>query len=186
MLPLDRPLLDYLALGAAAVAVLALLVALAAHVRVGRARRVTAVLDAEGDGEHVAAPPRPLAEIDRLREDVARAQSDLDAARGELADAIRHIAVVRYDAFGDMGGRLSFSAALLDDGGDGLVLTSIHGRSETRSYAKGVTGGRSEHPLSPEEEQAVQHALQGGVDGAARRSGDDGRRRGRQADASRR
>ena len=64
--------------------------------------------------------------------------------RVDLADALRHVAVVRYDAFGDMGGRMSFSAALLDDAGDGLVLTSINGRTETRTYAKGVKGGASE------------------------------------------
>ena len=61
--------------------------------------------------------------------------------QADLADAIRHVAVVRYDAFGDMGGRLSFSVAMLDDSGDGLVLTSINGRTETRTYAKGVKAG---------------------------------------------
>jgi hypothetical protein len=71
------------------------------------------------------------------------------------------VSVVRYDAFGDMGGRLSFSAAMLDDGGDGLVLTAIHGRSETRSYIKGVKGGASEASLSPEELQAISYARKG-------------------------
>jgi hypothetical protein len=71
---------------------------------------------------------------------------------------MRHLAVVRYDAFGDMGGHLSWSLALLDDGGDGVVLTSIHGRSEARTYAKNVTGWSCEQPLSPEEEEAVKYA----------------------------
>jgi hypothetical protein len=57
-----------------------------------------------------------------------------------------------------MGGRLSFTAALLDDSGDGLVLTSINGRSETRTYAKGVKAGESDHSLSPEELQAIGYA----------------------------
>jgi hypothetical protein len=57
-----------------------------------------------------------------------------------------------------MGGRLSFSAALLDDAGDGLILTSINGRSETRTYAKGVKAGDSDHSLSPEEQQAIGYA----------------------------
>jgi hypothetical protein len=67
--------------------------------------------------------------------------------------------VVRYDAFGDMGGRLSFTAALLDDSGDGLVITSINGRTESRAYAKGVKEGASDQSLSPEEIQAIQLAL---------------------------
>jgi hypothetical protein len=81
--------------------------------------------------------------------------------RTALSDALRHVAVVRYDAFGDMGGRLSFTAALLDDAGDGLILTAIHGRSEARTYAKGVIGGSSEQSLSPEEQQAIDAALRG-------------------------
>ena len=81
--------------------------------------------------------------------------ADLAALRADLRQALRHVAVVRYDAFGDMGGRLSFSAALLDDQGDGLVLSSINGRSETRTYAKSLVGGESEHTLSPEEQDAI-------------------------------
>ena len=63
--------------------------------------------------------------------------------------------MVRYDAFADMGGHLSWSLALLDDRGDGVVLTSIHGRSDARSYAKSVTSWSSEAQLSPEEEEAI-------------------------------
>jgi hypothetical protein len=66
--------------------------------------------------------------------------------------------VVRYDAFDEMGGRLSWSLALLDDGGNGVVLTSIHGRSEARTYAKNVAAWKSEQQLSPEEQEAITHA----------------------------
>ena len=69
--------------------------------------------------------------------------------------------MVRYDAFGDMGGHLSWSLALLDDGGHGVVLTSIHGRSEARTYAKNVAGWTCEQQLSPEEEEAITHARPG-------------------------
>ena len=71
-------------------------------------------------------------------------------------------AAVRYDAFGDMGGHLSWSVALLDTGGSGVVLTSIHGRSEARTYAKSITGWTSEQPLSPEEREAIEHARPSG------------------------
>jgi hypothetical protein len=59
-----------------------------------------------------------------------------------------------------MGGRLSFSAALLDDGGDGIVLTAIHGRTDTRTYVKGILGGTADQ-LSPEEKEAITVALTG-------------------------
>jgi hypothetical protein len=57
-----------------------------------------------------------------------------------------------------MGGHLSWSVALLDDGGNGVVLTSIHGRSEARTYAKSIAGWRCDQQLSPEEAEAVEAA----------------------------
>ena len=75
------------------------------------------------------------------------------------ADAIRHVAVVRYDAFPGIGGQMSFSAALLDDAGDGLVLTVINGRNEARTYAKDIRDGTSIHRLSADEVGAIDQAL---------------------------
>ena len=75
--------------------------------------------------------------------------------------ALRDLAVVRYDALSEMSGQLSFSVALLNALGDGVVLSSINGRSETRTYAKVVRGGAGAQPLSPEEEHAVRAARLG-------------------------
>jgi hypothetical protein len=162
VLPLHRPLLDEVAIGAAAAAVLALVGSVSAHVRVGRMRRGFAALESDGGKATVLDLVRRAAtETTALRGEVAQTRDEVAAARRDLADALRHVAVIRYDAFGDMGGRLSFTAALLDDAGDGLVLTSIHGRSESRSYAKGVKAGESEQSLSPEEQQAIQFAMRG-------------------------
>ena len=66
--------------------------------------------------------------------------------------------MVRYDAFGDMGGHLSWSVAVLDDDGDGVVLTSIHGRSDARTYAKSISGWTCDQQLSPEELEAIDRA----------------------------
>lgn len=90
-----------------------------------------------------------------LPSDVEGLRNEVQALRMEAADALRHLAVVRYDAFGDMGGHLSWSLALLDDGGNGIVLTSIHGRSEARTYAKNITGWSCDQALSPEEQEAI-------------------------------
>jgi Protein of unknown function (DUF4446) len=95
---------------------------------------------------------------DELPEDVMGLRQEVAALRAEAAGALRHLSVVRYDAFSDMGGHLSWSLALLDDGGDGVVLTSIHGRSEARTYAKNISAWTSQQQLSPEEEEAVTHA----------------------------
>ena len=95
---------------------------------------------------------------DALPEDVYGLRQEVAALRAEARDALRHLAVVRYDAFGDMGGHLSWSLALLDDSGDGVVLTSIHGRSDSRTYAKSIAAWTCEQQLSPEEDEAIAHA----------------------------
>jgi hypothetical protein len=102
--------------------------------------------------------PRKAEGVDALPEDVHGLRQEVAALRAESADALRHLAVVRYDAFGDMGGHLSWSLALLDDGGHGVVLTSIHGRSEARTYSKSISGWSCEQQLSPEELEAIEHA----------------------------
>ncbi len=95
---------------------------------------------------------------DEVPTDVEGLRREVQALRVEAGDALRHLSVVRYDAFGDMGGHLSWSLALLDDGGNGVVLTSIHGRSEARTYAKNIASWSCEQALSPEEEEALKFA----------------------------
>ncbi len=76
-----------------------------------------------------------------------------------LAGAVQRVAVIRFDAFEDMGGKLSYAVAMLDDERNGVIYTSIYGRNENRVYAKAVADGRSAHTLSREEEEALRRAL---------------------------
>ncbi|MEU7001534.1 DUF4446 family protein [Nonomuraea sp. NPDC046570] len=96
------------------------------------------------------------AAVDECRQMLARQVGNA----GDLR-AIRDVAVCRYDALEEMTGRLSFSVAMINGLGDGIVLTSINGRSETRTYIRPVVGGRGGQPLAPEEEQAVRAARLG-------------------------
>lgn len=141
------------------VGVIGVVLGAVAFTRLGRLNRSYELLQvAEGRETIVDVMGRTIEEFHELREEVARLEAGLAATRRDLAMALRHVSVVRYDAFGDMGGRFSFSAALLDDAGDGLVITSIHARSETRTYLKGLSAGDSDITLSPEELQAVRIA----------------------------
>ncbi len=109
-----------------------------------------------------ASSRRRAAKSSRLPTDVRGLRAEVEALRQEVAGAVRRLAVVRYDAFGDMGGRLSWSMAVLDDGGNGVVVTSIHGRSDARTYAKNVVQWAGDQQLSPEEADAIQQAKLGG------------------------
>ncbi len=146
-----------ISLGAVAlVALAAFLLALTLGLRVRRLRREYAILRGHGtDRDIIAALADTVRKVDGIDvrvDEVERSHVSL-AAIGR--QALQRFALVRYDAFEDMGGRLSFSAALLDAQGDGFIITSINGRSETRTYAKPVRNLSSKHNLSEEEREAI-------------------------------
>ncbi|GGU94292.1 hypothetical protein GCM10010182_07890 [Actinomadura cremea] len=86
----------------------------------------------------------------------------LQVAGGTVDEcALRDLAIVHYDALKEMTGRRSFSLALLNAVGDGVVISSINGRTETRTYAKAVQAGHPVERLSPEENQALRAARLG-------------------------
>lgn len=84
-----------------------------------------------------------------------------------LEGAIKHHALVRYDAYNELSGRQSMSIALLDDRRCGVVLSCIHHRDQARVYAKQIRDGQGELELSPEEAQALELALDGRQPAAA-------------------
>lgn len=101
-----------------------------------------------------------ISSIDMATKTVEELAELVQATRDDVAHTLRHVSVVRYDAFRDLSGRLSFSVALLDDTGDGMMLTSLRGRSETQFIAKGVKAGKDDG-LSPEEKEAITYAMKG-------------------------
>lgn len=146
----------------AGVALVAFLTAILLALRLRRLRKHYALL--RGDGEErdiLQALVRSTKEVDSVErriDEVAAAQQEL-AALGKFG--LQKFALVRYDAFEDMGGQMSFSAAMLDDHGDGIVITSINGRTETRTYAKSIYARGSEHNLSDEEREVIEAAYVG-------------------------
>jgi hypothetical protein len=77
-----------------------------------------------------------------------------------LPHIIQGYGIVRYDAFDNIRGEQSFSIALIDEGGNGVVISALHAHSDTRIYAKQLEAWRSEHSLSAEEQQALGQARQ--------------------------
>lgn len=148
----------------------------------GRLRRSLALLQRNGSRESFAqAVTRQIIavnalrrEVDALGEHIADVD-DLRARVGEVEDAVERgmrplaagsggsgglhrVALVRYDAYPGVGGRMSWSVAMLDDVGNGLVMTAINSRTESRSYAKVIVDGRARQALSDEEKRAVRQA----------------------------
>ncbi|HET6877183.1 MAG TPA: DUF4446 family protein [Jatrophihabitans sp.] len=158
----------YVAVFALVLAYAALVAAYIALRTLAKLRRASAVLARGARGPNaqeslLEAAQRTTERTEVLAEELAALRELVEAGVGTPGGApavgLRNVALVRYDAFSEMSGRMSFSLALLDDKGDGVTLSAITGSGVTRVYAKGVSGGKGEHELSPEEQQAVSAAL---------------------------
>jgi hypothetical protein len=152
------------ALAAAGVALLALIVATVAAVRLRRVRAAQTVVLGPAGREDLVAHAAGLHEAfdalhERVEEVAASLEDRMSGAEARLDGAIAYRALVRYDAYGELSGRQSSSLALLDAHGDGVVLSCITHRDTARLYCKHVIGGRGEHELSPEEDEAIAMAL---------------------------
>jgi uncharacterized coiled-coil protein SlyX len=96
--------------------------------------------------------------LDELDEAVSGTRTFAETVAEQVRRTVSRIGVVRYDAFDDIGGQHSFSAALLDEHGDGVVITSITGRTDGRTYLKAIAAGQGSTLLSEEEAAAVSAA----------------------------
>lgn len=162
---LNRTLVDNLALVVGVLGALIIGLAAFAFVQARRLRRATdayrsLVSDGEGGSlqqmldAHLGKVVEVGAELERL----SQLHEYLEVrSRGSL----QHVGLVRFNPFEDTGSDQSFAIALLDDHRDGIVLSSLHGRGQTRVFAKPVEGGESKHTLSDEEAQAIRIAVEG-------------------------
>ncbi len=102
---------------------------------------------------------RQAEEIRVLGQRVASLEGEVAGMQSASRRHIQRCVLERYRAFKDVGGDQSFSLALLDADNNGLVVTSIYGREESRVYAKRVVEGKATHPLSEEERKVLATAV---------------------------
>ncbi len=97
-------------------------------------------------------------ELKTVQEQLNSLGEQQESLSRKAAEALSGFGLVRYNAFPNTGGELSFSLALLDGKGNGIILSSIFGRDEGRLYAKPVAAGKTRYNLSREEEEALRQA----------------------------
>jgi hypothetical protein len=157
---LDEPMLSTLVV-ALAVAVVLLVVWVAWLQRSDallrrRLRRLIGDADGAGLDELLDRQFRRLDTVAERVDALNRLHHELE---GLAQRSIQKVGVIRFNPFADTGGDQSFAIALLDAEGNGVVLSSLHGRADTRIFAKQVEAGRSKHALSDEEQDAIRKAL---------------------------
>ena len=159
-MPLDQSALStaVILLGLAAVA-LAVWLAMLQRSESRLRSRLRRILSDEGTAGLDEILDRQAQRIEQLssRVDALNALEQELEAMSRLA--LQKVGVVRFNPFQSSGGDQSFAIALLDQAGTGVVISSLHGRNETRLFAKQIANGRSRHALSDEEQQAIRAAL---------------------------
>lgn len=121
-----------------------------------RLRRILSDNGSTGLDEVLAGQATRIEQLATRVDALTALQRELESATGR---SLQKVGVVRFNPFQDSGGDQSFAIALLDQRGSGVLVSSLHGRAETRIFAKQVINGRSTHSLSDEEQQAIREAL---------------------------
>lgn len=112
------------------------------------------------DGKSMEKEIRALfTDIDYLKKSVDKNAKEIRHIYKRLETTYQKLGIVKYDAFAQMGGKLSFSLVLLDENNDGFVLNSVHGSDGCYSYTKEIKKGICELSLGEEEEKALKIAM---------------------------
>lgn len=94
-----------------------------------------------------------------LKTSMEKNRKDIQTLYRKFEGAFQKVGIVKYDAFNQMGGQLSFSLALLDENDNGFILNSVHSTEGCYSYTKEIKGGLCEISLGDEEKQALDIAM---------------------------
>ena len=149
----------WIAVGAAAVAVVALVLLALNRRALQRVRTAQNVLLGGGTGDLVDFAVALQARIDELNRTVHGVSGGLERMDARIDGTVSKTAIVRYDAYENSGGHQSASVAMLDASRSGVVLSAIQGRDYARIYVKELDRGRASVALSPEEQEAVERAM---------------------------
>ncbi len=149
----------WIAIGAAAAAVAALLLSLLFYVKLRAVRKAQLVLMGTGKDDLVNFAVSLQTRIDDLHRVVDEVAAGLARIDRRVDGCLSHTALVRYNAYEDSGGHQSASLAFLDGARSGVVMSAIQGRDYARIYVKQLDRGRAPVALSPEEQEAVERAM---------------------------
>lgn len=129
------------------------------HTRLSRlTRQYTALMRGVDKADLQSLLNQHVLEVRQALETVSSLKERTESLERSLPRALQWIGSVRFNPFRHTGGAQSFALALVDDKGDGFVLSSLHARENTRVYAKPLKGWASEHMLTDEEQKAIERA----------------------------
>lgn len=151
--------LGYLAIGMLALAVLVLILIILCIVQTVKVGKLRKRLDQFLLGKDGASLEDDILRIfednEFLKNHAAKNGEDIRTIFKRLESVYQKMGLVRYDAFNQMGGQLSYSLALLDENNNGFIINSVHSTEGCYSYSKEIKNGDNNISLSAEEEEAL-------------------------------
>ena len=165
----DRIGLDagYVIIGLAGVSLILLILIVVLFAKNSKLRKRYDTFMKDSNGESLEKMfAKKFSDVEGLIEKTNLIDEKLKNIDATLLTTYRKMGVVKYDAFKEMGGKLSFAIALLNEKNDGFIINSVHSSEGCYSYTKRVKDGDSQIALSNEEKVAVERAISGNVSDA--------------------
>lgn len=152
--------IDYIVLALIVMVLISIILAIVVLRKIGKLKKKYELFMKGSDGSNLESTIlKRFKEIDNLKDDTTKLKSEITRISETLLTAYQKCSIVKYDAFKEMGGKLSFSMCLLDDNDYGVIITSMHSSREgCYTYVKEIIKGESFVLLSEEEKQALEEA----------------------------
>lgn len=155
--------LGYLVIGMGAVILLLLIMIILLIVQIRKTGKLTKRLDKFTKGKDGKSLEQGIASLFEdnqfLKNQVDTNRKDIRALFKNMESAYQKMGLVKYDAFSQMGGQLSFCLAMLDENNNGFILNSVHSTEGCYSYTKEIKNGESQLDLGKEEAEALALAM---------------------------
>ncbi len=156
--------LGYLLAGMAAVILILLIVLIVLIVQIGKVNKLKKRMDKFLTGKNAKSLEREITtlvqETQSLKEKQEVNKKNIRTLFKNMEATYQKMGIVKYDAFSQMGGQLSFSLALLDEGNNGFIINSVHSSDGCYSYTKEIKAGNCDISLGKEEAEALEIAME--------------------------
>lgn len=152
--------MGYVLIGIAAFTILLFLLIIVQSIRISKLNKKYKKFMSGADGENLESQfIKRFLEVDELKIESKKLKNKLEKVSENLLIAYQKTGIVKYDAFKEMGGKLSFAIALLNDNNDGFIINSMHSSREgCYTYIKEIIKGESFVVLAEEEKLALEEA----------------------------
>lgn len=150
---------DYIIIGLVAVVVIMLIIMIVNLVQISKLKKRYKIFMSGKNARNLEKTLiERLDQVDTLLEANAANEKNIKILFNKMKFTFQKVGLVKYDAFNEMGGKLSFSLALLNEKNDGFVMNAVHSREGCYTYVKEIIDGNSIIVLSPEEQEALDMA----------------------------